>query len=82
MYRLELIYYGGNMINNNHAVKIFTIKYYITNSAPNKHNKYFNERNMPLEYFFRWRYGAGFTEDIPFIANKSFIDNFLWGQYD
>lgn len=82
MYRLELICYGGNMISNNDEVKIFTIKYYITNSVPNKHNEYFNECTTPLEYFFKWRYGAGFFKDIPFRVNKSFIDNFLWGQYD
>lgn len=65
-----------NMINNNHMVKVTTIKYYITNSVSCKHNKYFNKRIIPLEYFFNWRYEEGFTADIPFRVNL------LWGQHD
>lgn len=57
------------MINNNHMVKVTTIKYYITNSVSCKHNKYFNKRTIPLEYLFKWRYEFGFTADMPFRAN-------------
>ena len=64
------------MINNNHMVKVTTIKYYITNSFSRKHNEYFDGCTMPLEYFFKWRYEAGFTAYIPFKANL------LRWQYD
>ena len=50
-------------------VRATTIKYYITNSFSRKHNKYFDGCTMPLEYFFKWRYEAGFTAYIPFKAN-------------
>ncbi len=73
------------MISNNDTIKTtgsnnYVCEWYLSRNV--LHNRYFIERNIPLEYFFRWRYGADFTEDIPFIANKSFIDNFLRGRYD
>ena len=75
--RLELnCLMGINMINNNHMVKVTTIKYYINNSVSCKHNKYFNKRIIPLKYFFNLRYEEGFTADIPFEVNL------LWWQYD
>ena len=73
------------MISNNNMVIATSInnrvcEKYLSHNV--LHNRYFIERNMPLEYFFRWRYEEGDCKDIPFRANKSFIDNFLWGQYD
>lgn len=66
------------MISNNNEVNVIKIKnYYITNSFSRKHNEYFDGCTMPLEYFFKWRYEAGFTAYIPFKANLT--DG---GQYD
>lgn len=64
------------MINNNHMVKVTTIKYYITNCVSCKHNKYFNESTLPFEYLFKFHYEAGFTAYVPFRANL------LRGQHD
>ena len=58
-----------NMISKSDIVRATTIKYYITNSVSCEHNKYFNKRIIPLEYFFRWRYEEGFTADMPFRVN-------------
>ena len=36
------------------------------------YNRYFSKRNMPLEYFFRWRYEECDCKDISFRVN---LDN-------
>ena len=63
------------MINNNHMVKVTTIKYYIADSIVCKPNEYSDECTMSLEYLFNFHYEAGFTAYVPFRANL------LRGQY-
>ena len=47
------------MINNNHMVKVTTIKYYIADSIVCKPNEYSDECTMSLEYLFTWHYTVG-----------------------
>ena len=60
------------MISNSDTIKTTGINNYVCEwflSRNVLYNRYFSKRNMPLEYFFRWRYEEGNYKDIPFEAN-------------
>ena len=62
-----------NMINNNDMVDAIKIKHFTYRQCLFSnvlHNHNFSKLNIPLGYFFRWRYEACISQYTSFKANR------------
>lgn len=60
------------MISNNNMIKTTGNNNYVCEGYLSRnvlYNRYFSERNIPLEYFFRWCYRKGDCNDMAFEVN-------------